>query len=81
MMVVTEHKEKINHFPVIMKIFTAYTVQTSIQRFVQVRDYIEQRVLALGVYIVEQNATVRQAAKMFGVSKSTVHMAVTIWNG
>ena len=45
------------------------------------RDYIEQRVLALGVYIVEQNATVRQAAKMFGVSKSTVHMAVTIWNG
>lgn len=64
-----------------MKIFTAYTVQTSIQRFVQVRDYIEQRVLALGVYIVEQNATVRQAAKMFGVGKSTVHMAVTIWNG
>ena len=81
MMVVTEHKEQINHFPVLMKIFAAYTVQTSIQRFVQVRDYIEQRVLALGVYIVEQNATVRQAAKMFGVSKSTVHMAVTIWNG
>ncbi|MDD7282891.1 MAG: sporulation transcriptional regulator SpoIIID [Clostridium sp.] len=41
------------------------------------RDYIEQRVLALGVYIVEQNATVRQAAKMFGVSKSTVHKDVT----
>lgn len=81
MMVVTEHKEQINNFPVLMKIFTAYTVQTSIQRFVQVRDYIEQRVLALGVYIVEQNATVRQAAKMFGVGKSTVHMAVTIWNG
>ena len=81
MMVVTEHKEQINHFPVLMKILTAYTVQTSRQRFVQVRDYIEQRVLALGVYIVEQNATVRQAAKMFGVSKSTVHMAVTIWNG
>ena len=45
------------------------------------RDYIEQRVLALGEHIVEQNATVRQAAKMFGVSKSTVHMVVTIWNG
>lgn len=41
------------------------------------RDYIEQRVLALGVYIVEQNATVRQAAKMFGVSKSTVHKDIT----
>lgn len=41
------------------------------------RDYIEQRVLALGVYIVEKNATVRQAAKMFGVSKSTVHKDVS----
>lgn len=28
-------------------------------------------------YIVENNATVRQTAKKFGISKSTVHMAVT----
>lgn len=28
-------------------------------------------------YIIETNATVRQAAKKFGVSKSTVHMVVT----
>ena len=32
-------------------------------------------------YIIETNATVRQAAKQFGISKSTVHMVVTIWNG
>jgi putative DeoR family transcriptional regulator (stage III sporulation protein D) len=30
---------------------------------------------------VENNATVRQTAKEFGVSKSTVHMVVTKWNG
>lgn len=28
-------------------------------------------------YIVENNATVRQTAKKFGISKSTVHMVVT----
>ncbi|MBO6114260.1 MAG: sporulation transcriptional regulator SpoIIID [Lachnospiraceae bacterium] len=37
------------------------------------RDYIEERVLSLGEYIVKNNATVRQAAKEFGVSKSTAH--------
>ena len=55
----------------------AYTVQTSYQRIVQVRDYIEQRALDIGEYIVRENATVRQAAKCFGVSKSTVHKDVT----
>lgn len=37
------------------------------------REYIEERVLEIGEYIVASNATVRQAAKQFGVSKSTVH--------
>ena len=45
------------------------------------RDYIEQRALEIGEYIVEEGATVRQAAKKFGISKSTVHMVVTIGNG
>ena len=31
----------------------------------------------LGAYIVEHNATVRAAAKAFGISKSTVHTDVT----
>lgn len=34
---------------------------------------IEERACALGVYIVETGATVRTAAKYFGISKSTVH--------
>ena len=41
------------------------------------KDYIEERAIGIGVYIIENNATVRQTAKAFGVSKSTVHKDVT----
>lgn len=41
------------------------------------RDYIEERAEEIGQYIVESGATVRQTAKKFGVSKSTVHKDVT----
>ena len=37
------------------------------------KDYIEQRAIAIGNYISETKTTVRQATKQFGVSKSTVH--------
>lgn len=37
---------------------------------------VEDRAIVLGEYIVENNATVRAAAKQFGISKSTVHMDV-----
>ena len=37
------------------------------------RENIEERAVELAVYIVETGATVRAAAKKFGVSKSTVH--------
>ena len=36
-------------------------------------DTIEQRACDLAVYIIETGATVRAAAKYFGISKSTVH--------
>jgi putative DeoR family transcriptional regulator (stage III sporulation protein D) len=36
-------------------------------------DTIEKRACALAVYIIETGATVRAAAKHFGISKSTVH--------
>jgi putative DeoR family transcriptional regulator (stage III sporulation protein D) len=35
--------------------------------------YIEERVLNVAEYIVEHSATVRSAAREFGISKSTVH--------
>ena len=41
---------------------------------------IEERAVEVAQYIIENNATVRQAAKAFGISKSTVHAVVTIWN-
>ena len=34
---------------------------------------IEERVIKVAEYIVENEATVRTAAKAFGISKSTVH--------
>lgn len=37
------------------------------------KEYIEERALAVAGYIIESNATVRQAARQFGISKSTVH--------
>jgi putative DeoR family transcriptional regulator (stage III sporulation protein D) len=37
----------------------------------------ELRCRELGEYIVKTKATVRQAAEVFGISKSTVHMDVT----
>lgn len=42
------------------------------------RSQIEERAVAIAQYIVDNNATVRQAAAQFGVSKSTVHAVVTI---
>lgn len=40
-------------------------------------DLLEERVYAAAYYIISNKATVRQTAKNFGVSKSTVHKDVT----
>ena len=40
------------------------------------KGIVEERAVELGEYIIENKATVRKAAKKFGVSKSTVHMDV-----
>jgi len=42
-----------------------------------VRCYIEERTVELANYIIENKCTVREAAKKFGISKSTVHKDVT----
>lgn len=41
------------------------------------KEYIEERSIEIANYIIETNATVRQTAKRFRVSKSTVHKDVT----
>ncbi len=40
------------------------------------RDYIEERAIEIANYIIQEKATIRQTAKKFGVSKSTVHMVI-----
>ena len=38
---------------------------------------VESRCIELGEYIAQNKTTVRQTAKVFGISKSTVHKDVT----
>ena len=41
------------------------------------KGYIEERAMEIARYIIDNNTTVRQAAKHYGISKSTVHKDVT----
>ena len=41
------------------------------------KDYIEERAVEIANYIIDTKVTVRQAAKKFGISKSTVHKDCT----
>ena len=40
-------------------------------------DYMKERVVREGKYIVDTNCTVRACAKVLGASKSTIHKDVT----
>lgn len=55
-----------------------FTLLTSnLGRASGVHDYIKERTIKIGKYIVETRKTVRVIAKEFGVSKSTVHKDLT----
>lgn len=41
------------------------------------KSYIEERATELAMYIIEHKSTVRDAAKKYCISKSTVHKDVT----
>lgn len=41
------------------------------------RDNIDERACELGNFIIENKTTVRETAKRFGISKSTVHKDLT----
>ena len=41
------------------------------------KTYIEERAVEVANFIINSNATVRETAKKFGISKSTVHKDVT----
>ena len=42
------------------------------------KTQIEERTIKLAKYIIDKKATVRDAAKHFGISKSTVHTVINI---
>ena len=41
------------------------------------RDFSDDRAVVLGEYVIDTGATVRATAKVFKISKSTVHKDVT----
>ena len=41
------------------------------------RENIEKRACDIARYIIDNNATVRKASKVFSISKSTVHKDIT----
>lgn len=41
------------------------------------KDYIEERAIELAEYIIENRSTVRNTARHYNVSKSTVHKDIT----
>ncbi|MBR6653079.1 MAG: sporulation transcriptional regulator SpoIIID [Anaerotignum sp.] len=41
------------------------------------KTYIEERAVEVAKFMIHTNATVRETAKKFGISKSTVHKDIT----
>ena len=56
--------------------FPAYNVK-NVLLGIFLKGYIEERAMEIARYIIDNNTTVRQAARHYGISKSTVHKDVT----
>ena len=67
---------KITLFNNILNLSSAYNVKNVLQG-IFLKGYIEERAMEIARYIIDNNTTVRQAAKHFGISKSTVHKDCT----
>ena len=52
-------------------------IQIDVQGVLSLQDFMEKRACDLAVYIIEHRTTIRAAAKVFGISKSTVHKDLT----
>ena len=58
-----------------------YMDHIGIGRVLILKGNIEERACELAAYIIENRTTVREAARRFGISKSTVHTERAYWNG
>lgn len=58
-------------------IVSLYTSENQLREANGVHDYIKERTIRIGRYVIETRQTVRMIAKEFGVSKSTVHKDLT----
>ena len=54
--------------------------QDKLRGVLGLKTYIEERAVEVAKFMIHTNATVRETAKKFGISKSTVHTVVTKWN-
>jgi len=54
----------------------AYKLQNEKKEGHFLKTYIEERAIEVATFIINSNATVRETARKFGISKSTVHMDV-----
>lgn len=55
-----------------------HTLYKRVRQGVEMKGYIEERVMQLSEYIIQNGSTVRQTADVFGVSKSTAHQDLTV---
>src|SRR5699024_9840953 len=55
----------------------AFTSENQPREANGVHDYIKERTIRIGHFLIETRKTVRMIAKEFGVSKSTVHKDLT----
>lgn len=51
-------------------------IQNKIKEDSSLKTYIEERAVEVAKFIIKEKATVRETAKKFGISKSTVHIVV-----
>ena len=65
-------------FQIIKKPCLTYTsIKSCVKGGFFLKAYIEERAIEVANFIIYSNATVRETAKQFGISKSTVHKDVT----
>lgn len=75
---ITETEKSVNRSSeiIIFCSVISYRCIEHVNEVIEMKGVVEERATLLGEYILQNNATVRSAAKRFHISKSTVHKDV-----